>query len=198
MNEKLLKAERLAKTKGFKGWIALFLLLGIMCADQFLLDLPYENVIFPILVICAASMSFGKNLILIAAYSIIFELSCVAWIPTDLVNVKWWLLEVFIGYLMPFVAYRAINRKHRDMSVIGYSAIAALGAFLYYAVSAVATSLIWKVPFVEYYASDLLYQLIGCAATFVCALPVAVVYKFITGELALPSLSKKSAEGIAE
>lgn len=179
----LTKAERLAKTKGAKGWFALLCLLAVMCADQFLLDIPYENVVFPILIICAASMSCVKNVVLVAAYSLIFELSCIAWNPADIVRVHWWLLEVFLGYLMPFVAYKTLDRKHKNMSVFSYAALASLGELLYFWVSVVATSLIWHVPFFAYFASDLPYELLGCAATFVCALPVAVTYKLTTGEL---------------
>lgn len=177
------KAERLAKTKGAKGWISLLCLLAIMCADQFLLDIPYENVVFPILVICAASMSGVKNLVLIAAYSLIFELSCIAWNPADIVRVQWWLCEVFIGYLMPFAVYKTLNREHKNISVVSYAALAAAGELLYFWVSVAATSLIWHVPFFAYLTSDLPFEAVGCAVTFVCALPIAAIYKLITGEL---------------
>ena len=113
----LTKAERLARTSGLKGWIAMFTLLGIMCYDQFILEIPFANVVFPILIICAASMNPAKNAVLIIAYSIIFELSCIAWFPSELYRVQWWLLEVAIGYSMPLVCYNVFNRKHEDMSV---------------------------------------------------------------------------------
>lgn len=57
----LTKAERLARTSGLKGWIAMFTLLGIMCYDQFILEIPFANVVFPILIICAASMNPAKT-----------------------------------------------------------------------------------------------------------------------------------------
>ena len=182
-NLSLDKAERLAKTKGFKGWVAVFALLALMCVDQFVLDVPFANVVFPILIICAASMGMAKNIVLVALYSIIFELSCIAWMPSELIRVKWWLLEVWIGYMMPFVVYKVLNFKHKNKSVIAYSAMAALSELLYFWVSVVATILIWKVNPVAYILSDLPYQALGCLATFVCAIPVSAVYKWSVGEL---------------
>lgn len=189
----LTKVERYAQTKGLKGWMAMIALLGIMCYDQFVAQIPYANVVFPILVICAASMTPAKNIVLIIAYSVIFELSCIAWFPQDLPRVQWWLLEVTIGYSMPFILYKAFNFKHKDMSVISYSAIASLAELAYYCVSVVATSLIWKIPFVEYLVSDLPYQMLGAVVTFACALPVSALYKLYTKELTLsPIFGKKS------
>ncbi|MDE6302793.1 MAG: hypothetical protein K2M36_04315, partial [Clostridia bacterium] len=179
----LTKAERLAKTKGIKGWVAMVALLAAMCLDQFILEIPFANIVFPILVICAACMSTAKNLVLVTVYSVIFELSCIAWFPADIVRVQWWLLEVWIGYMMPFVVYKIFNRKHKNLSIIAYSAIAALGEFLYFWVSIVATIILWKVNPAAYILSDLPYQAMGCAVTFICALPVAAIYKFATGEL---------------
>ena len=63
----LKKAERYAQTKGLKGWVAMFALLALMCYDQFVLEIPFANVVFPILVICAASMTPAKNAVLIVA-----------------------------------------------------------------------------------------------------------------------------------
>lgn len=187
MNEQAIadKAQRLAKTKGLKGWLALGGLLALMCVDQFVMQIPFENIVFPVLIICAASFSPLKNVVLIAAFSVIFELSCIAWNPWDLMNAQWWLLEVAIGFAMPFVVYKAVNRKHSDMSVFSYAALAATAELLYFWVSVVATALIWKVNFGAYFVSDLLFELAGCAATFVCALPVAAAYKLSTGELTL-------------
>lgn len=179
----LTKAERLAKTKGIKGWVAMVALLAAMCLDQFILEIPFANIVFPILVICAACMSTAKNLVLVTLYSVIFELSCIAWFPADIVRVQWWLLEVWIGYMMPFVVYKIFNRKHKNLSIIAYSAIATLGEFLYFWVSIVATIILWKVNPAAYILSDLPYQAMGCAVTFICALPVAAIYKFATGEL---------------
>ncbi len=169
----LKKAERYAQTKGLKGWVAMFALLALMCYDQFVLEIPFANVVFPILVICAASMTPAKNAVLIVAYSIIFELSCIAWFPQDLPRVQYWLFEVMIGYSMPMLCYKVLNFKHKDMSIFSYAAIASLGELLYFWVSVVATVLIWKVPFGAYFLSDIPYELGGCLATFVCALPVA-------------------------
>ena len=179
----LTKAERLAKTKGIKGWVAMVALLAAMCLDQFILEIPFANIVFPILVICAACMSTAKNLVLVTVYSVIFELSCIAWFPADIVRVQWWLLEVWIGYMMPFVVYKIFNRKHKNLSIIAYSAIATLGEFLYFWVSIVATIILWKVNPAAYILSDLPYQAMGCAVTFICALPVAAIYKFTTSEL---------------
>lgn len=39
----------------------MFALLAIMCLDQFVLEIPFENVVFPILVVCAACMSPAKT-----------------------------------------------------------------------------------------------------------------------------------------
>lgn len=186
----LTKAERLAKTSGLKGWIAMFTLLGIMCYDQFILEIPFANVVFPILIICAASMNPAKNAVLIIAYSIIFELSCIAWFPSELYRVQWWLLEVAIGYSMPLVCYNVFNRKHEDMSVFSYASLAALSELAYYWVSVVATVLIWKVPFGAYFLSDIPYELGGCLATFACALPVATIYKLSTKELVIGQRAK--------
>lgn len=187
----LTKAERLARTSGLKGWIAMFTLLGIMCYDQFILEIPFANVVFPILIICAASMNPAKNAVLIIAYSIIFELSCIAWFPSELYRVQWWLLEVAIGYSMPLVCYNVFNRKHGDMSVFSYASLAALSELAYYWVSVVATVLIWKVPFGAYFLSDIPYELGGCLATFVCALPVAAIYKLMTKELVIGQNAKR-------
>ena len=187
----LTKAERLARTSGLKGWIAMFTLLDIMCYDQFILEIPFANVVFPILIICAASMNPAKNAVLIIAYSIIFELSCIAWFPSELYRVQWWLLEVAIGYSMPLVCYNVFNRKHEDMSVFSYASLAALSELAYYWVSVVATVLIWKVPFGAYFLSDIPYELGGCLATFVCALPVAAIYKLMTKELVIGQNAKR-------
>lgn len=189
----LTKIERYAQTKGLKGWVAMLALLGIMCYDQFVAQIPYENMIFPILVICAASMTPAKNIVLIIAYSVIFELSCIAWFPQDLPRVQLWLLEVTIGYSMPYIIYKTLNFKHKDMHVVSYSAIASLGALAYYATSVVATSLIWKIPFVEYLVSDLPYQMLGAIVTFVCALPISALYKFYTNELTLSTVFGKKS-----
>lgn len=187
----LTKAERLARTSGLKGWIAMFTLLGIMCYDQFILEIPFANVVFPILIICAASMNPAKNAVLIIAYSIIFELSCIAWFPSELYRVQWWLLEVAIGYSMPLVCYNVFNRKHEDMSVFSYASLAALSELAYYWVSVVATVLIWKVPFGAYFLSDIPYEIGGCLATFACALPVATIYKLSTKELVIGQRAKR-------
>ncbi len=187
----LTKAERLARTSGLKGWIAMFTLLGIMCYDQFILEIPFANVVFPILIICAASMNPAKNAVLIIAYSIIFELSCIAWFPSELYRVQWWLLEVAIGYSMPLVCYNVFNRKHENMSVFSYASLAALSELAYYWVSVVATVLIWEVPFGAYFLSDIPYELGGCLATFVCALPVAAIYKLMTKELVIGQNAKR-------
>ena len=82
----LTKEQRLAQTKGAKGWITAFTLLAAMCFDQFVLDIPFANVVFPILIICAASMSATKNLVIVTLYSVLFELSCVAWFPAELLR----------------------------------------------------------------------------------------------------------------
>lgn len=187
----LKKAERLASTKGLKGWIAMFTLLGVMCYDQFILEIPFANVVFPILVICAASMNPLKNAVMIIVYSVIFELSCIAWFPSELYRVQWWLLTVTIGYTMPLVCYKVFNRKHEDMSVISYAAMAALAELLYFFVFVVATVLIWKVPFGAYFLSDIPYEIGGCLATFVCALPVAAIYKLSTKELVIGQRAKR-------
>lgn len=187
----LQKAERLARTSGLKGWIAMFTLLGIMCYDQFILEIPFANVVFPILVICAACMNPAKNAVMIIVYSIIFELSCIAWFPSELYRVQWWLFTVAIGYSMPLVCYKVFNRKHEDMSVISYAAMAALSELMYFWVYVVATVLIWKVPLSAYFLSDIPYELGGCLATFVCALPVAALYKLSTKELVLGQHAKR-------
>ncbi len=184
------KIERLAKTGGIQGWTAMFALLAIMCLDQFVLEIPFENVVFPILVICAACMSPAKNAVLVITYSVIFEISCIGWFPSELPRVQLWLFEVIIGYFMPLVCYKAFNRKHEDMSVISYAALAAMGEILYFWVSVVATVLIWKVPFGAYFASDIPFEIAGAFATFACALPVAFIYKLTTKEITLSRVGK--------
>ena len=191
----LQKAERLAKTKGVKGWAAMFALLGAMCFDQFVLDIPFANAVFPVLVICAASMNVAKNFVLVTVYSALFELSCIAWFPADLVHVQWWLLEVWIGYSMPYLVYKLFNRRHDNMHVVSYAALAALGELLYFWVSVAATILIWGVHPVAYMLSDLPYEALGCIATFVCALPVAALYKLRTGELSIGRKRRIAAHG---
>lgn len=184
------KIERLAKTGGIQGWTAMFALLAIMCLDQFVLEIPFENVVFPILVICAACMSPAKNAVLVIAYSVIFEISCIGWFPSELPRVQLWLFEVIIGYFMPLACYKAFNRKHEDMSVISYAALAAMGEILYFWVSVVATVLIWGWDFGAYFASDIPFEIAGAFATFACALPVAFIYKLTTKEINLSRVGK--------
>ena len=184
------KIERLAKTGGIQGWTAMFALLAIMCLDQFVLEIPFENVVFPILVVCAACMSPIKNAVLVIAYSVIFEISCIGWFPSELPRVQLWLFEVIIGYFMPLACYKAFNRKHEDMSVISYAALAAMGEILYFWVSVVATVLIWGLDFGAYFASDIPFEIAGAFATFACALPVAFIYKLTTKEITLSRVGK--------
>lgn len=184
------KIERLAKTGGIQGWTAMFALLAIMCLDQFVLEIPFENVVFPILVVCAACMSPAKNAVLVITYSVIFEISCIGWFPSELPRVQLWLFEVIIGYFMPLACYKAFNRKHEDMSVISYAALAAMGEILYFWVSVVATVLIWGWDFDAYFASDIPFEIAGAFATFACALPVAFIYKLTTKEITLSRVGK--------
>lgn len=184
------KIERLAKTGGIQGWTAMFALLAIMCLDQFVLEIPFENVAFPILVVCAACMSPAKNAVLVIAYSVIFEMSCIGWFPSELPRVQLWLFEVIVGYFMPLACYKAFNRKHEDMSVISYAALAAMGEILYFWVSVVATALIWGWDFGAYFASDIPFEIAGAFATFACALPVAFIYKLTTKEITLSRVGK--------
>ena len=184
------KIERLAKTGGIQGWTAMFALLAIMCLDQFILEIPFENVVFPILVVCAACMSPAKNAVLVITYSVIFEISCIGWFPSELPRVQLWLFEVIVGYFMPFACYKAFNRKHKDMSVISYAALAAMGEILYFWVSVVATALIWGWDFGAYFASDIPFEIAGAFATFACALPVAFIYKLTTKEITLSRVGK--------
>lgn len=184
------KIERIAKTGGIQGWTAMFALLAIMCLDQFVLEIPFENVVFPILVVCAACMSPAKNAVLVITYSVIFEISCIGWFPSELPRVQLWLFEVIIGYFMPLACYKAFNRKHEDMSVISYAALAAMGEILYFWVSVVATVLIWGWDFGAYFASDIPFEIAGAFATFACALPVAFIYKLTTKEITLSRVGK--------
>lgn len=184
------KIERLAKTGGIQGWTAMFALLAIMCLDQFVLEIPFENVVFPILVVCAACMSPAKNAVLVIAYSVIFEMSCIGWFPSELPRVQLWLFEVIVGYFMPLACYKAFNRKHEDMSVISYAALAAMGEILYFWVSVVATVLIWGWDFGAYFASDIPFEIAGAFATFACALPMAFIYKLTTKEITLSRVGK--------
>lgn len=184
------KIGRLAKTGGIQGWTAMFALLAIMCLDQFVLEIPFENVVFPILVVCAACMSPAKNAVLVIAYSVIFEMSCIGWFPSELPRVQLWLFEVIVGYFMPLACYKAFNRKHEDMSVISYAALAAMGEILYFWVSVVATVLIWGWDFGAYFASDIPFEIAGAFATFACALPVAFIYKLTTKEITLSRVGK--------
>lgn len=184
------KIERLAKTGGIQGWTAMFALLAIMCLDQFVLEIPFENVVFPILVVCAACMSPAKNAVLVITYSVIFEISCIGWFPSELPRVQLWLFEVIIGYFMPLACYKAFNRKHEDMSVISYAALAAMGEIFYFWVSVVATVLIWGWDFGAYFASDIPFEIAGAFATFACALPVAFIYKLTTKEITLSRVGK--------
>lgn len=187
------KEERIGKTKGYKGVIALLSVLATMCIDQFVLDIPFANVVFPLLVVCAASMSAIKNFVIVAIYSVIFELSCIDWNPADLFRVHFWLLEVFIGFMMPFALYKVLNRKHKNISVFSYAAIASLSELLYFWASIVATVILWKVDPIAYILSDLPYEALGALATFVCAVPVAAIYKLTTEEL---TLRKKACENV--
>ncbi len=188
----LTKSQRLARTGGAGGWLAALTVLAAMCTDQFVLDIPFANVVFPLLIICAASMSAGKNLLIVTLYAVLFELSCVGWFPAELLRAHLWYIEVWIGYMMPFLLYRLCNRSHRDMSVLSYAAMASLAEIAYYWVSIAATVLIWHVQPAAYIAADLPYQLAGAAATFLCALPVAAGYKWLTGEL-IPSAARTRA-----
>ena len=197
MNDTLLKAERLAKTKGIKGWLSIPVILGLMCVDQFILNIPYANIVFPILVIVATSMNFFQNLTLITAYAVLFELSCIAWFPTRLFEAKYWLIQVFIGFFMPYIVYKAFNPKHKDVSAFTYALYASVGEIFYFWSSVIATVLIWKIPFISYLLSDAIFELRGALATFICAVPVATVYKAFTGEIKLP-LKRKQNENAKE
>ena len=160
----------------FYGWALVFVFLGLMTIDQFVLAIPYENVVFPLLAIAAATMTFSQNLVLIAVYSVIYELSCISWFPYDLYNVRWWLLTVFIGYFSVYAIYKLIFAKKKSRGVITLSLTASLGELLYFWVSVVATCLIWKIPFSQYALSDLPFELLGSAVTFICAAPLVYVY----------------------
>ncbi|MBR1868221.1 MAG: hypothetical protein IJ800_06585 [Clostridia bacterium] len=159
------------------GWASVFIILGLMIADQFVLDIPYENIVFPLLVIAAATLTFSQNFVLVAVYSVIYELSCIAWFPYDLYNVRWWLLSVFLGYFSTYVAYKIIFAKNKNPGTLSLAAFASVGEILYFWVSVGATCIIWKVPFAQYFLSDLPYELLGSAITFICALPVVYLYK---------------------
>ncbi|MBO4262505.1 MAG: hypothetical protein J5903_01825 [Clostridia bacterium] len=161
------------------------LFLGIMCFDQFVVALPYENVVFPLLAIAALEAGFCANVALIGGYSLIFELSCVAWMPTDIFRVSKWLVAVFIGYSMTYLLVKATKKSDRENGVLGIAVYATVGEILYYWVSVAATCVIWRVPFVAYLTSDLPYEIAGAAATFLCALPIAFIYK---------KLSRRNAE----
>ena len=194
MNDTLLKAERLSKTKGLKGWAATLAILALMCLDQFVVNVPYANVVFPILIICAASMSFCKNFALIALYAVLFELSCLAWFPARLSTAKWWLLQVFVGYFMPYLVYKAFNPKHENVSVFTYALYASVGEILYFWTSVVATVILWKIPFFTYLLNDAVEEFKAAAITFICALPVALIYKLLTGEIKLPQRKRLKNE----
>ena len=187
----LSKAERLAKTKGIKGWAAMLALLAAMCVDQFVVNIPFANI-----VICAACMSPVKNLVLVTVYSVLFELSCIAWNPLDLMRAHLWLLEVWIGYMMPLLVYKAFNFGHKNISIFSYAAMAMLSSLLYFWVSVAATVLLWGVNPAMYILSDIPYEIIGSVATFACALPVAFVYKLSSGELTFKRAAKPLAEKI--
>ena len=184
------KAERLAKTKGVKGWAAMFALLAAMCVDQFVLNIPFANIVFPVLVVCAACMSPAKNLVLVSVYSVMFELSCIAWNPLDLMRAHLWLLEVWIGYMMPLLVYKAFNFGHKNISIFSYAAMAMLSSLLYFWVSVAATVLLWGVNPALYILSDIPSEIVGSLATFVCALPVAADSKFTCGELTFTKESR--------
>lgn len=131
-----------------------------------------------------------ENAVLVIAYSVIFEISCIGWFPSELPRVQLWLFEVIIGYFMPLACYKAFNRKHEDMSIISYAALAAMGEILYFWVSVVATVLIWGWDFGAYFASDIPFEIAGAFATFACALPVAFIYKLTTKEITLSRVGK--------
>ena len=95
--------------------------------------------------------------------------------------------------MMPFALYKVLNRKHKNISVFSYAAIASLSELLYFWVSIVATVILWKVDPIAYILSDLPYEALGALATFVCAVPVAAIYKLTTGEL---TLCKRSCENV--
>ena len=190
------KARRLAQTKGIKGWAAMLALLAAMCVDQFVVNIPFANIVFPVLVICAACMSPVKNLVLVTVYSVLFELSCIAWNPLDLMRAHLWLLEVWIGYMMPLLVYKAFNFGHKNISIFSYAAMAMLSSLLYFWVSVAATVLLWGVNPAMYILSDIPYEIAGSFATFACALPAAFVYKLSSGELTFKRAAKPLAEKI--
>ena len=107
-----------------------------------------------------------------------------------------WLLEVWIGYLMPFFVYKALNFKHKNISVFSYAAMAMLSSLLYFWVSVAATVLLWGVDPALYILSDIPYEIAGSFATFACALPTAFVYKLSSGELTFKRAAKPLAEKI--
>ncbi len=183
MDFSLDKSKRFTKAQGLKGWWTMLLLLGVMCYDQFVLQIPFANVVFPILVISAVCLSPAQNIVLVLLYSTIFELSCIGWLPLELYRAHKWLLAVFIGYMMPFICQRLFNRKRESMSTISYASLAFISQMAYYLVSVVATAIIWNLPLGAYLLSDIPYELAGCLATFACTLPIAAIYKYATGEL---------------
>ena len=65
-NTGLEKAQRYARTDGFKGWALVLAFLAAMCFDQFVIDLPFENIVFPLLVIAAATLTPAKNAVIVA------------------------------------------------------------------------------------------------------------------------------------
>ena len=97
----------------------------------------------------------------------------------------WWLFEVFMGYMMPFIVYKVFNRRHKNISVFAYAGLASIAELLYFWVSIAATIILWHVNPAAYILSDLLYEALGCAATFVCTIPIAFIYKITTGEIKL-------------
>lgn len=168
------------------SWVAVTSILVAMCVDQFIVDLPFLNIVFPLLIIAALSFSSVQNFALIVVYSLLFELSCIAWMPRELVNVQFWLIEVTIGYAMPFIVTKIASKKNKNLSVLSISALAALSELLYFWVSVIATVCIWHIDFATYFLSDLYYELVGCVATFACALPVAFGYKLLKKEIKMP------------
>lgn len=164
--------------KTLAQWIWAGAAVGAMCLDQFVLDLPFLNVVFPILVVMAVELGGAVNLAAVAVWSVLFELSCLAWIPSSLAQAPMWLAEVFVGYMMPFALVKIFCRKTAP-GTLAMSAIAAAGELLYFWVSVAATVVIWGVPPAAYIMNDLPFEVVGVFATFLCALPVCGIYRLL-------------------
>lgn len=166
----------IGRIKGWKSWTVFGSILALMCIDQFGLNIPFENLVFPALALAAVILSPLQAILLAVIYGLIFELyGCFGYYgPMTVVP---WTAQVVLGFLAP-VVISLFSRK--NSSVAKLTIAATLGELVFYWTSIVMTIILWKVEPVSYILSDLPFEFMGCAMTAVCSLCVFTPIQLLT------------------